>query len=95
MPNLSLRYRLGCRASLEPQTKVLLEMLRPPVNEVILLGYELTDLKVLHLLVDVEAAGADVIIICDRTRGTAERLLELGFRRPRVFQDRERLDGAP
>ena len=75
--------------------QVLLEMLRPPVEEVILLGYELTDLKLLHLLVEVEAAGADVIVICDRTRGTAERVQELGFRRPRVFQDRERLDGAP
>ena len=73
--------------------QVLLEMLRPPVEEVILLGYELTDEKVMRLLLDVEAAGADVIVICDRTRGTAERVLGLGFRRPRVFQDRERLDG--
>ena len=75
--------------------QVLLEMLRPPVEEVILLGYELTDEKVMRLLIEVEAAGADVVVICDRTRGTAERILELGFRRPRVFQDRERLDGPP
>ena len=75
--------------------QVLLEMLRPPVEEVILLGYELTDEKVMRLLLEVEAAGADVVVICDRTRGTAERILELGFRRPRVYQDRERLDGLP
>ena len=75
--------------------QVLLEMLRPPVDEVILLGYELTDQTVMRLLVEVEAAGADLIVICDRTRGTAERVLELGFRRARVFRDRERLDGPP
>ena len=75
--------------------QVLLEMLRPPVEEVILLGYELTDQNIMRLLVETEAAGADVIVICDRTRGAAERVLELGFRRPRVFQDRERPDGLP
>lgn len=75
--------------------QVLLEMLRPPVAEVILLGYEVTDQMVMRLLLDVETAGAEVIVICDRTRGTAERVLELGFRRPRVFQDRERADGLP
>lgn len=75
--------------------QVLLEMLRPPLQEVILLGYELTDEKVMRLLVEVEAAGADVIVICDRMRGAADRLLELGLRRTRVFQDRERLDNPP
>ena len=75
--------------------QVLLEMLRPPVEEVILLGYELTDQKVMRLLTEVEAAGADVIVICDRTRGAAERILELGFRRVRIFQDRERPDKPP
>ena len=75
--------------------QVLLEMLRPPVEEVILLGYELTDQTVMRLLAEVEATGADVIVICDRTRGTADRVLELGLRRPRVFQDRERKDGPP
>ena len=75
--------------------QVLLEMLRPPVKEVILLGYELTDQKVMRLLVEVEAAGTDVIVICDRTRCAADRVQEFGFRQPRVFQDRERLDGPP
>ena len=75
--------------------QVLLEMLRPSVEEVVLLGYELTDLKTMRLLVEAEAAGADVIVICDRARGAAERVLELGLRRPRVFQNRERPDGLP
>ena len=75
--------------------QVLLEMLRHPVEEAILLGYELTDQTLMSLLVEVDAAGADLIIICDRTRGAVERMLELGFRRARIFQDRERPDGPP
>ena len=75
--------------------QVLTEMLRPPVEEVILLGYELTDQTVMRLLVEVETAGAEVILICDRARGTAVRVLELGLLRPRVFQDRDRADGPP
>lgn len=61
----------------------------------ILLGYELNDLTILRLLAAAEASGADVIVICDRARGTAHRLLELDFSRPRVFQDRERDDVPP
>ncbi len=75
--------------------QVVSEMLRPPLGEVILLGYELTDPSTMNLLVQAEAAGADVIAICDRTRGAAERVLELGLHRARVFQDRERPDGPP
>ena len=75
--------------------QVLMEMLRPPVREVILLGYELNDQEIIGLLIDVEAAGADLIVICDRTRGTAERILKLGLGRVRVFQDPERQDGPP
>ena len=76
-------------------SQVLSEMLHPPVEEVILLGYELTDQDTVHLLEEVEATGADVIVICDRAKGAAQRLLDLGLRRPRIFQDRERSDGAP
>ena len=86
---------LGMPGIARTTDQVLTEMMRPPVEEVILLGYELTDEKVMRLLIEVEAAGADVIVICDRTRGTAERVFGLGLRRSRVFQDRERLDGLP
>ena len=75
--------------------QVLLEMLRPPVREVILLGYELTDDAVVRHLVEAEMGGAGVIVICDRTRGVAQRLLALGLAKTRVYQDKERLDGAP
>lgn len=78
--------------------QVLREMLRPPVHEVILLGYEVTDQDMMRLLAEAANQGTDVIMICDRARGSARRLLETwptGIRRPRVFQDRERSDGAP
>ena len=75
--------------------QVLLEMLRSPVDEVVLLGYELTDLRTIRRLVETETQGADVIVICDRSRGAAERVLELGFRRLRVFQNREQPDDLP
>ena len=86
---------LGIPGIARTTDQVLFEMLRPPVEEVILLGYEVTDFKVMQRLVEVEAAGADVIIICDRTRGTAFRVLEFGLSRPRLFQDRELPDGPP
>lgn len=75
--------------------QVLIEMLRPPVKEVVLLGYELTDLTTMSLLVESEADGADVIVICDRERGAAERVSELGFRRLRIFHNREQPDELP
>ena len=75
--------------------QVLLEMLRTPVEEVILLGYELTDHKMIRLLVEAATGGADLIVICDRTRGAADRILNLGLGRLRVYQDRERLEGLP
>ncbi len=80
-----------------PTSQVLIEMLRPPVQEVILLGYEVSDETMMELLGDAAAAGAIVIAICDRERGAAQRLLERwpqGARKPRIFQDRQRADGA-
>ena len=75
--------------------QILREMLRPPVEEVILLGYEVSDQDMMRLIMEVEATGAEVIIICDRARGTAQRVLNVGLRRARIFQDRERLGEAP
>lgn len=57
--------------------QVLLEMLRPPIDEVIILGYELTDQYMMRLIAESAANGADVIMICDRARGSAQRLLEI------------------
>lgn len=75
--------------------QVLFEMLRSPVKEVILLGYELTDQRMIQLLIEVENAGADLIVICDRTRGAAGRILGLGLRRVSVYQDRGQIEGLP
>jgi phosphatidylserine/phosphatidylglycerophosphate/cardiolipin synthase-like enzyme len=78
-----------------PTRQVLLEMLKPPAREVILLGYELTDLTMVQLLADAASAQAEVIIICDRERGAAQRLRDawpVGCPPPRLFQDRERED---
>lgn len=80
-----------------PTGQVLFEMLRPQISEAILLGYEFTDQQVLQLLAEATSRRADVIMICDRQRGAARRILEAwpsGFQRPRVFQDRQRAAGA-
>jgi len=80
-----------------PTGQVLFEMLHQQAREAILLGYEFTDQKFLGLLAETASRGAEVIIICDRERGSARRIIEAwpkGVKRPRVFQDRERLDSA-
>jgi phosphatidylserine/phosphatidylglycerophosphate/cardiolipin synthase-like enzyme len=73
-------------------------MLRPQAQEVILLGYEITDRSMMTMLIEVASRGADVIMICDRERGATRRVLEgwpPDVRRPRLLHDRERADGAP
>lgn len=80
-----------------PTGQVLIEMLRPPVREVIFLGYEVSDEVLMQLLRDAAVGGANVIGICDREHGAAQRVLERwppGTRKPRLFQDRQRRDGA-
>lgn len=78
--------------------QVIREMLRPDMREVILVGYELTDQNMVRLLADAASRRANVIIICDRVRGAAQRLLDMwptDVQRPRIFQDKERGDGPP
>lgn len=81
-----------------PTHQVILEMLRADVREVILLGYELTDHGTMKLLSDAVSRRADVIMICDRGRGAANRVIEgwpVGVPYPRIFHDKERANGAP
>jgi len=81
-----------------PTERVVCEMIESAVKEVILLGYELTDRDLILLLAAAAARGANVIMICDRGRGAATRVLDAwpaGRRPPRIFHDRERSDGAP
>jgi phosphatidylserine/phosphatidylglycerophosphate/cardiolipin synthase-like enzyme len=74
------------------------EMVERAVKEIILLGYELTDRDMVALLAVAASRGANVSIICDRSRGASARVLEawpIGTSRPKVFQDRQRADCGP
>lgn len=81
-----------------PTERVVQEMIDGAAIEIILLGYELTDPNLIELLAAAAGRGAGVIMICDRGRGAAQRVLESWPSRtppPRLFQDRQRADGAP
>jgi len=77
---------------------VVREMLQTRVEEAILLGYEFTDKRTVELLAGAASAGARIMMICDRGRGSARRVLSAwprGTQKPRVFQDRKRIGRAP
>lgn len=81
-----------------PTERVVQEMIDAATAEIILLGYELTDRNLIGRLAVAAGRGAGVIMICDRGRGAAQRVLESWPPRtppPRIFHDRERGDGAP
>ena len=78
--------------------QVLREMLRTPKSEIIVLGYEVTDRDIMGLLEQAVGRGVEVIMICDRGRGSARKILESwpdSLPPPRVFEDRDRPEGAP
>jgi len=80
-----------------PTDRVVLEMITRARGEIILLGYELTDQILVRRLADAASHGTIVIMICDRGRGSAKRVLDAwpsDTRPPRIFHDRERTDGA-
>jgi len=81
-----------------PTERVVREMIDGAATEVVLLGYELTDRSLLGLLAAAAGRGADVIMICDRGRGVAQRVRDawpLRTPAPRILHDRERVSGAP
>jgi phosphatidylserine/phosphatidylglycerophosphate/cardiolipin synthase-like enzyme len=81
-----------------PTGRVMREMVSRASGEIILLGYEFTDVELVGLLAESAARGAQVIMICDRSRGSARRVREvwpIHARAPRIFQDRERSYAAP
>ena len=81
-----------------PTELVVREMINRAKNEIILLGYELTDRHLIALLAAAASLGTSVIMICDRGRRAAVRVLEAwptDTPRPRIFHDRDRADGAP
>lgn len=76
---------------------VVREMIRSASREIVLLGYEFTDSGVVQNLADAVSRGVDILVICDRTRGVKDRILEMwpsDVARPRIFIDRERSDAA-
>lgn len=80
------------------QTKpVIQEMLERPVTEVIAIGYEFTDQEVVQLLAKAATRGVSVIVICDRERGCAQRIIDAwpqDASHPKLFHDRDRSEGA-
>lgn len=72
-------------------------MIGAATTEIILLGYELTDQSLIGLLAAAARRETNVILICDRGRGAAARVVEAWPSHtpsPRIFRDRERVDGA-
>ncbi|MFC2094964.1 phospholipase D-like domain-containing protein [Candidatus Bipolaricaulota bacterium] len=81
-----------------PTERVVYEMIARAASEIVLLGYELTDAALIGLLSEARKRGADVIVICDRNRGTAQRIRRIWpgeTSHPRLFHDRERINDAP
>ena len=81
-----------------PTEQVIRGMIEHAAAEIVLLGYEITDQGFVDMLADAAERNVDIIMICDRARGAAARVLEswpAGTRSPRIFCDRERSDGAP
>jgi phosphatidylserine/phosphatidylglycerophosphate/cardiolipin synthase-like enzyme len=80
-----------------PTESVVREMILKAKKEIVLLGYEFTDLDLLRLLAEAATRAVSVVMICDRGRGSAVRVRESWPSptcRPRVFHDRERVDAA-
>jgi phosphatidylserine/phosphatidylglycerophosphate/cardiolipin synthase-like enzyme len=81
-----------------PTERVVHEMISSAAQEIILLGYELTDRHLIALLAEASARAANVIMICDRGRGGAALVREAwpsAMRLPKIFHDRERPDAPP
>lgn len=88
----------GTPGTARPTERVVREMIDHAASEIVILGYEFTEASTVAALGDAANRGADVIVICDRARGASNRVLDAwprGAPAPRVFQDRERDDGAP
>jgi phosphatidylserine/phosphatidylglycerophosphate/cardiolipin synthase-like enzyme len=77
---------------------VVREMLAAATQEVILLGFELTDAGMVQHLATTARRGAVVVVICDRERGVPQRLRASwpqGCPLPTVYQDRPRPNPGP
>ena len=81
-----------------PTDLVVAEMIRVARHEVVILGYEFTDIGLVGHLAEAATRGVDVLAILDREKGAAGRISQLwpgDVRPPRLFRDRKRDDAAP
>lgn len=88
----------GARTPARRTRDVIHEMLRGPHDEVVALGYEVSDGDVVEALQDVAGRGARIVLVCDRVKGTGLQVLRnwpAGPSPPRVYQDRVRPDALP
>lgn len=79
-------------------SQVVASMLENAQREVILLGYELTSESTLEALAVATSRGVSVIMICDRSRGSAARIVAewpAAAPPPRVYHDRGNVAHAP
>ena len=80
-----------------PTEQAVRQMVGGATSEIILIGYELTNRGLIDQLADAASRGATVILICDRSRGAAPRILEIWpspTPPPRIYHDRKRDDSA-
>ena len=81
-----------------PTVTVLREMLKPPHDELVIAGYEITDDELVEQLIDLARVGCDITLICDRGKGSISRVRSRwpnDLPLPRLFEDCERADALP
>lgn len=82
----------GSQTQARPTQVVLREMLASARRQVVALGYEITDRSCIELLQNASRICPDTIIICDRQKGSARRLVDTwpggGFT-PRFYENVE------
>ena len=85
-------------APARPTAQVIQEMLGRCRQEVLAVGYEISDQRIIDLLYETSRRVTDVIVICDRGKASGPSILAgwpVACPRPRVYQDRERDNAAP
>jgi phosphatidylserine/phosphatidylglycerophosphate/cardiolipin synthase-like enzyme len=88
----------GTAVSARGTEPVITEMINGARDEVIALGYEISDERVISLLHEASRRGVCLWVCCDRGRGCAERIADewpAMLERPRFFYDRQREEAGP
>jgi phosphatidylserine/phosphatidylglycerophosphate/cardiolipin synthase-like enzyme len=88
----------GTACAARPTGLVIQEMLRGPHQQIIALGYEISDADVVDRLYAASLTCPEVILLCDQGRQSARRLSEgwpADRRRPQFFENVTWPDAAP